>query len=146
MELYLFILPSNVCIYSTSACVILLIAFLAEQYLCCSAYSAIMTFSPVALWKRDTALHTYIFIAFIIGLPFTLLATYVVYQIQVLGFLLGTDSDGLPCVSYCLVPFGSKTLDLNSVILYLNAMGLGIGGFLSLIISAYADYFSRSIC
>lgn len=100
------------------------------------------TFSPVTWWKKDLALNSYILCLFIIGLPFALFATYVIYQIQVVGFLIGTDNQGQPCVDYCLVPFGGKRLDLNSVILYLNAMGLGFGGFISIFISAYADFWS----
>jgi hypothetical protein len=64
-----------------------------------------MPFSPVALWKQDTALNTYIFGLCLIGLPFTIFATYVIYQLQI-GYLIGTDANGQPCVDYCLVPFG----------------------------------------
>ncbi|KAK4920418.1 hypothetical protein LTR49_012010 [Elasticomyces elasticus] len=34
-------------------------------------------------------------------------------------------------------------MDLNSIILYLNAIGFGIGGAVTLILSAYSDYWSR---
>ncbi|KAE9381972.1 hypothetical protein N431DRAFT_16241 [Stipitochalara longipes BDJ] len=102
-----------------------------------------MPFSPVAWWKQDTALNTYIFGLFLIGLPFTIFATYVIYQLQVVGYLIGTDADGQPCVDYCLVLFGSRKLDLNSVLLYLNALGFGLGGVLSLLISAYADFWKN---
>jgi hypothetical protein len=98
--------------------------------------------SLVASWKKDVALNSYIFCLFLIGLPFTIFGNYVIYQLQVVGFIIGADVDGQPCVEYCLVPFGTRKLDLNSVLLYLNAMGFGLGGFLSLIISAYADYWS----
>jgi hypothetical protein len=101
-----------------------------------------MKFSLIASWKKDVALNSYIFCLFLIGLPFTIFGNYVIYQLQVVGFLIGVDVDGQPCVEYCLVPFGTRKLDLNSVLLYLNAMGFGLGGFLSLIISAYADYWS----
>lgn len=104
-----------------------------------------MPSSLVALWKQDTALNSYIFSLFLIGLPFTIFGTYVIYQLQVVGFLIGTDSDGQPCLEYCLVPFGSRRLDLNSVILYLNAMGFGLGGALALLISAYADFWSKFV-
>jgi hypothetical protein len=105
-----------------------------------------MPFPLVALWKKDLALNSYIFCLFLIGLPFTLFGTYVIYQLQVVGFVIGTDIDGLPCgLEYCLVPFGSRKLDLNSAILYLNAMGFGLGGILALIISAYADFWSMSV-
>jgi hypothetical protein len=92
--------------------------------------------------KKDFALNSYIFCLFLIGLPFTLFGTYVIYQIQVVGFLIGADADGLPCTLYCLVPFGGRQLDLNSALLYLNAMGFGFGGFFSIFISAYADFWS----
>lgn len=102
--------------------------------------------SLVALWRQDTALNSYIFILFLIGLPFTIFGTYVVYQLQIVGYLIGTNSDGQPCIDYCLVPFGSQQLDLNSVLLYLNAMGFGLGGVLSIFISAYADFLSEYWC
>lgn len=82
-------------------------------------------------WKRDAALNTCIYDLTLIGIPFTAFATYVAYQLQVVGYLIGADADGLPCVTYCLVPFGSQRLDLNSVLLYLNTLGFGLGGALS---------------
>ena len=102
-----------------------------------------MSFSMLAAWKRDTALNSYIFCLFLIGLPFTVFGTYVIYQLQVVGYIIGADAVGQPCVDYCLVPFGSKRLDLNSVLLYLNAMGFGLGGVLCVLISAYADFWSK---
>ncbi|KAK8098777.1 uncharacterized protein PG998_012018 [Apiospora kogelbergensis] len=99
-----------------------------------------------ARWKRDAALNTYVFGLTLIGIPFTAFATYVVYQLQVVGYLIGADADGQPCVTYCLVPFGTQTLDLNSVLLYLNALGFGLGGALAMVISAYADFWtSKSV-
>jgi hypothetical protein len=97
----------------------------------------------VAAWRKDTTLNTYIFSLFLIGLPFTVFGIYVIYQLQTVGFSIGTDEDGLPCLSYCLVPFGTQQLDLNSVILYLNAIGFGLGGVLAIIVSAYADFWSK---
>ncbi|TLS25518.1 hypothetical protein PpBr36_06873 [Pyricularia pennisetigena] len=41
---------------------------------------------------------------------------------------LNTDADGLPYVQYCLVSFGGQTWDLDSVKLYLNALGFGRDG------------------
>jgi len=105
-----------------------------------------MSFSLVALWKQDTALNTYIFGLFLIGLPFTIFATYVTYQLQVVGFLIGTDANGQPCVDYCLVQFGQDKLDINSVLLYLNALGFGLGGVSAMFISAYADFWSELAC
>lgn len=90
--------------------------------------------------KREPALFTYVFGLFLIGIPFAVFGTYIVYQIQFTGFLIGTDADGMPCMEYCLVPFGSQMIDVNSVMLYLNALGFGLGGVVSVFISAYADY------
>ncbi|KAK0104120.1 hypothetical protein ONS96_005216 [Cadophora gregata f. sp. sojae] len=102
-----------------------------------------MAFPLVTWWKKDTALNTYVFGLFLIGLPFTLFGTYVIYQLQVVGYMIGTDSNGLPCTTYCLVPFGSQRLDLNSVILYLNALGFGLGGVAAVFTAAYADFWKR---
>ena len=104
-----------------------------------------MAFPLVSLWKKDTALNSYIFCLFLVGLPFTIFGNYITYQLQVVGFVIGSDSDGLPCLEYCLVPFGNQRLDLNSALLYLNAMGFGLGGVLALLISSYADFWSRSL-
>lgn len=102
-----------------------------------------MPLSLVALWKQDTALNTYVFGLFLIGLPFTIFGTYIIYQLQVVGFLIGTDGNGQPCIDYCLVPFGKEKLDLNSALLYLNALGFGLGGASAMLISAYADFWSE---
>lgn len=97
----------------------------------------------MTMWKQDTALNTYVFGLFLIGIPFTIFGTYVIYQLQVVGFLIGTDGNGGACIDFCLVPFGREQLDLNSVLLYLNALGFGFGGVLVLLISAYADFWSE---
>jgi hypothetical protein len=102
-----------------------------------------MSFSLVALWKQDTALNTYLFGLFLIGLPFTIVAIYVIYQLQVVGYLIGTDANGQPCIDYCLVSFARQRLDLNSVLLYLNALGFGLGGASAMLISACADFWSE---
>ena len=70
--------------------------------------------------------------------------TYVIYQLQVVAYIIGTDAEGQPCVDYCLVPFGSHLIDLNSALLYMNAMGFGLGGALAVLISAYADFWIKS--
>jgi hypothetical protein len=46
-------------------------------------------------WQRDTALHGFVFSNFLVGLPFTVFNTYVLYQVQIVGFLIGTDVSGL---------------------------------------------------
>ena len=94
-------------------------------------------------WTRDTALHSYVFCQFLIGIPFAVFNTYVVYQLQVVGYLIGTDKQGQPCTTYCIVPWGNTRLDLNSVLLYLNALAFGLGGACSLFLCAYSDYWSR---
>ena len=94
-------------------------------------------------WTRDTALHSYVFCQFLIGIPFAVFNTYVIYQLQVVGYLIGTDNQGQPCTTYCIVPWGNTRLDLNSVLLYLNALAFGLGGACSLFLCAYSDYWSR---
>lgn len=94
-------------------------------------------------WTRDTALHSYVFCQFLIGIPFAVFNTYVIYQLQVVGYLIGTDKQGQPCTTYCIVPWGNTRLDLNSVLLYLNALAFGLGGACSLFLCAYSDYWAR---
>lgn len=102
-----------------------------------------MAMSLISLLKKDSARNTFIYTQFLISLPFTVFNAYTVYQLQVDGFLIGTDVDGGPCVTYCIVPFGNGRLDLNSVLLYMNAMTFGIGGFIMLFVTAYADFWSE---
>jgi hypothetical protein len=105
-----------------------------------------MPFAPMvsllSWWKRDTARNTFVYTNFLINLPFTVFNTYVIFQLQLTGFLLGTDADGLPCTEYCLVPFGNGVQDLNSAILYMNAMTFGFGGVIMIFLIAYADFWS----
>ncbi|KAK5169793.1 uncharacterized protein LTR77_005771 [Saxophila tyrrhenica] len=90
-------------------------------------------------WKCDTALHGFVFANFVIGLPFTVFNTYTIYQLQTVGFVLGTDGNGGPCTTFCIVPWAGVDRDLNSIILYLNAIGFGVGGVVTLALSAYSD-------
>ena len=53
-----------------------------------------MAFSPVAWWTRDTALHTYIYAQVLISLPFSVFGTYVTYQMQIAGMMVGDDGAG----------------------------------------------------
>lgn len=69
--------------------------------------------------------------------------TYVVYQLQVVGFLIGTDGSGSPCTTFCIVSWAGSKHDLNSVLLYLNAFAFGLGGIISLFLSAYSDYWCQ---
>lgn len=98
-----------------------------------------------AWWARDTALHTFVLCNFLIGLPFFVFNTYVIYQLQVVGFLIGTDADGLPCTTYCIVPWVGEQMDLNSVLLYLNAFAFGLGGACTMFLSAYSDFWCESL-
>lgn len=94
-------------------------------------------------WARDTALHNYVFCQFLIGIPFAVFNTYVIYQLQVVGYIIGTDKQGQPCTTYCIVPWGNAQLDLNSVLLYLNALAFGLGGACSLFLCAYSDFWAK---
>lgn len=105
-----------------------------------------MASSVKAWWTRDTALHSFVFIQFLINMPFSVFNTYVIYQLQVVGFLVGTDNEGLPCTgTYCIVPWAGMRLDLNSVLLYLNALSFGLGGAVTLFLCAYSDFWCESI-
>ena len=102
-----------------------------------------MASSLVSWLKSDVARNTFIYTQFLVGLSFVLFNTYVIYQLQVIGFFIGTNAEGAPCSTYCIVPFGSARLDLNSALLYMNAMTFGIGGFLMIFVTAYADFWSE---
>ncbi len=126
-----------------------------------------MQFPLAHWWTRDTALHSFVFCNFLIGLPFTIFNTYVIYQLQIVGYLIGTDVswrrlnrprmlrkmrtvtdyndqvDDQPCTTYCIVPWAGSRLDLNSVLLYLNAIGFGVGGAVTMFLSAYSDFWPR---
>jgi hypothetical protein len=99
-----------------------------------------MGFSPVAWWNRDTALNTYIYAQVLISLPFSVFGTYVTYQMQIAGMMVGDDGAGGPCMTFCIVEWAGSRLDLNAVLLYMNAFGVGLGGLVTLILSAYSDY------
>jgi hypothetical protein len=53
-----------------------------------------MSFSPLAWWTQDMAFHTFLYCQFLIGIPFFIFNTYVTCQLQVVGYLIGTDLDG----------------------------------------------------
>ncbi len=104
-----------------------------------------MLSSPLpAWWKQDTAYYTYLYCQLLVGIPFFIFNTYVLYQLQVVGFTIGTDLDGQPCTTYCIVPWGGTQLDLNSILLYLNALAFALGGTLMVFLSAYSDFWSES--
>lgn len=94
--------------------------------------------------QQNAARNTFIYTGFLISLPFWSFNTYTVFQLQVIGFVIGTDSNGDPCTgTYCIVPLGSQLLDINAVLLYMNAMTFGIGGAIGIFIIAYADFWSK---
>ena len=99
-----------------------------------------MAFSPVAWWTRDTALHTYLYAQFLITLPFAVFGTYVSYQLQIAGMMIGDDGTGGPCTTFCIIEWAGSRLDLNAILLYMNAFGIGLGGLVTLLLSAYSDY------
>lgn len=99
--------------------------------------------SLLAWWKRDTAYYTYLYCQFLIGVPFFIFNTFMIYQLQVVGYAIGTDIDGKPCTTYCIVPWGGSRLDLNAVLLYLNALAFGLGGTLMVFLSAYSDFWGE---
>ena len=102
-----------------------------------------MALSLISWYKKDVARNTFIYTNFLVSAIGTIFGTYVSYQLQVTGFVIGTDLDGQPCTTYCIVPFGNRRLDLNSVLLYMNALTNGLAGFLTILIIAYADFWSE---
>ncbi|KXS93876.1 hypothetical protein AC578_9028 [Pseudocercospora eumusae] len=95
-------------------------------------------------WTSNTALHTYIYAQTLISLPFSVFSTYTTYQLQTVGYVIGTDRDGLPCMAhYCLVNWAGTRMDLNSVLLYMLAFSTGLSGLVTLFFAAYSDYWSR---
>jgi hypothetical protein len=106
---------------------------------------SIMAYSPAAWWTRDTALHTYVYCQLLISLPFSVFSTYVTYQLQIVGFMIGNDGQGGPCQAYCIIEWAGSKLDLNAILLYMNAFGIGLGGLVTLFLSAYSDYWCE-IC
>jgi hypothetical protein len=94
--------------------------------------------------RQSAARNTFIYTGFLISLPFWVFNTYTSLQLQIIGYTIGVDSNGDPCTgAYCLVPFGDQHLDINAVLLYMNAMTFGIGGFVGILIVAWADYWSE---
>ncbi|KAF2763360.1 hypothetical protein EJ05DRAFT_496194 [Pseudovirgaria hyperparasitica] len=94
----------------------------------------------VTWWKSDIPYHTFMYTNFIVGFAFTPFAIYSNYQLQVTGFAIGTDIDGQVCSTYCVVPWGSGRIDLNAAILYMNALTFALGGVVTILIIAYADF------
>ena len=104
--------------------------------------STVMINKAISWWKRDSPYHAFIYTNFIVALAGTPLTTFAVFQLQVAGFAIGTDLDGQPCTTYCIVPWGTQHLDLNAVLLYMNALTFALGGVVTIFIVAYADFWS----
>lgn len=89
----------------------------------------------------------YFLSTFAIGAPFASFVTYVGFQLQNIGYVVGhaageaPGSGCLPTATSCRVPFaGSGDINLTSYVLYLNAIIYALGGGLTLIISGIGDY------
>ncbi|KAF2720486.1 hypothetical protein K431DRAFT_295163 [Polychaeton citri CBS 116435] len=104
-----------------------------------------MGLSLVRWWKSNVALQTFVYSQFLICLPFAVFNTYVMYQLQVTGYIIGSDDKGAVCTEYCIVEWAGSKLDLNSVLLYLNAFGTGLVGLLTLFLFAFSDCWPFSV-
>jgi hypothetical protein len=104
-----------------------------------------MAFTHVTGRTRVTALHTYIYCQLLIYLPSSVFTTCVTYQLQIVGFVTGNNGQGGPCKTYFTIDWAGSKLDLNAILLYMNAFGVGLGGLVTLFLSAYSDYWCRSI-
>ncbi|KAI0486645.1 hypothetical protein F4859DRAFT_308678 [Xylaria cf. heliscus] len=88
----------------------------------------------------------YFLSTFAIGPPFASFVTYVGFQLQNIGYVVGHSpgeaprSGCLPTATSCRVPFASGDVNLTSYILYLNAIIYAASGALTLIISGIGDY------
>ncbi|KAJ2984822.1 hypothetical protein NUW58_g5857 [Xylaria curta] len=96
------------------------------------------------LWRYETG---YFLSTFAIGSPFASFVTYVGFQLQIIGYVIGhapeevSGSGCLPTATSCRVPFaGSGDVNLTSYILYLNAIIYALSGGLTLIVSGIGDY------
>ena len=93
--------------------------------------------------RRKHYVYSYVFASFVSSLPYASFSTYVRFQLQQIGFVIGHGVSSSVCETSCIVPFGSSELDLNAVLLYLNAMGFAIAGFVIIFIAALGDYSSK---
>lgn len=89
----------------------------------------------------------YFLSTFAIGAPFASFVTYVGFELQNIGYVVGhvpgaaPGSGCPPAATSCRVPFaGSGDVNLTSYILYLNAIIYALSGGLTLIISGIGDY------
>jgi MFS-type transporter involved in bile tolerance (Atg22 family) len=89
----------------------------------------------------------YFLSTFAIGPPFASFVTYVGFQLQNIGYVIGhapgepPRSGCLPTATSCRVPFaGSGDVNLTSYILYLNAIIYALSGGLTLIVSGIGDH------
>ncbi|KAI1147374.1 hypothetical protein F4825DRAFT_437567 [Nemania diffusa] len=102
------------------------------------------TLSRKQLRRYETG---YFLSTFAIGPPFASFGTYVGFQLQNIGYVVGhapgeaPRSGCLPTATSCRVPFaGSGDINLTSYILYLNAIIYALSGGLTLIVSGIGDY------
>ncbi|GAP91117.1 putative autophagy-related protein 22 [Rosellinia necatrix] len=102
------------------------------------------TFSRKQLRRYQTG---YFLSTFAIGPPFASFVTYVGFQLQNIGYVIGhapgeaPRSGCPPTATSCRVPFaGSGDVNLTSYILYLNAIIYAVSGALTLIVSGIGDY------
>ncbi|KAI1164071.1 hypothetical protein F5B18DRAFT_616798 [Nemania serpens] len=89
----------------------------------------------------------YFLSTFASGAPFAAFATFVGFQLQNIGYIVGhapgepLGSGCLPTADSCRVPFaGSGDVNLTSYILYLNAIIYAVSGGVTLIVSGIGDY------
>ncbi|RYC54201.1 hypothetical protein CHU98_g12009 [Xylaria longipes] len=92
----------------------------------------------------------YFLSTFATGPPFASFVTYVGFQLQNIGYVVGhaageaPQSGCLPTATSCRVPFAaSGDVNLTSYILYLNAIIYALSGGLTLIISGIGDYLNH---
>ncbi len=91
----------------------------------------------------------YFLSAFSIGPPFAAFVTYVGFQLQNIGYVVGhvpgepSRSGCAATATACRVPFaGSGDVNLTSYVLYLNAIVYALSGGLTLVVSGIGDYVS----
>ncbi|KAI1426084.1 hypothetical protein F5Y12DRAFT_307584 [Xylaria sp. FL1777] len=105
--------------------------------------------APPALSRKQLRRYEtgYFLSTFSIGPPFASFVTYVGFQLQNIGYVVGHVPgeplrSGCPATATsCRVPFaGSGDVNLTSYILYLNAIIYALSGGLTLIVSGIGDY------
>ncbi|KAI1113227.1 hypothetical protein F5Y14DRAFT_228149 [Nemania sp. NC0429] len=102
------------------------------------------TFSRKQLRRYETG---YFLSTFATGAPFAAFGTFVAFQLQNIGYVVGHAPDEplgsgcAPTATSCRVPFaGYGDVNLTSYILYLNAIIYAVSGGVTLIVSGIGDY------